>query len=279
MAKQVSIKKLVKEQDAFFSTTDKIYNFYQDHTKQILIAAICVVVVIVAIISILSYRESQSNKSSEAYFSAKEAYNPQKTLENMEKVRADWKGTPADRAAAYAMVQSYVELQKYNEARELLRNLYSTLPKGEESLKLLINNYLGSLSEELGDNEAAMGYYQEASKLAEQTKAPLQVSVPFRAELLNSLARVYTALGRTDDARNTFVLLSGSFPGTLEGYMSTLKLKEISKAQGPAASSSQGPTAPAESATPTESPAAAPSDSQESSPDAAGSEPATSAAP
>lgn len=267
MAKQVSIKKLIKEQDAFFSTTDKVFNFYQNHTRQILMVVGAIAVIVVALVVIFSLRDSKLNKSSEAYFSAIEDFDPQQTLANMEKVREDWKGTPADRAAAYAMVNSYVELLRFQEARDLLSQLYQSLPKSEESLRVLISNYLGGLSEELGDNEAALNYYLESSKLTEQSKVPYQVAASFKAELQNSIARVYTALGRDSDARNTLVFISGSFPGTLEGYMSKLKLREMEKPKEAASTPAPDQTstttpAPDQTTTPapdqTESPVASP---------------------
>jgi predicted negative regulator of RcsB-dependent stress response len=230
MAKKVSIKKLVKEQDAFFSITDRIYNFYLDNSKRILIAAALVVVIVVAVIVFLSVGDSRRKEASLAYFSAIDQYDPGRTLAAMEKVREEWSGTPSDRAAAYMMVDSYVKLERFQEGRDLLTELYKTLPQGEESLRVLIANYLGGLSEELGDNEAALAYYLESNRLAAQSVAPPQVTEPFRRTLLSSVARTYLALGQLEDAKTTLNQLSAGFPDTVEGLMAELRLRELAKA-------------------------------------------------
>ncbi|MDR2200196.1 MAG: tetratricopeptide repeat protein [Deltaproteobacteria bacterium] len=247
MAKKVSIKKLLKEQDAFFSTTDRIYNFYLENSKRIWIAAACVVLAGIVVLVVSQIRSSAREKASDAYFAAYVENDPDGTLKNMEAVRSKWKGTPSARAAAYAMVDSYVQLGRHEDARNLLTELYDTLPKGEESLRVLVTNYLGGLSEELGDNEAALKYYLESSKLAESAIGAPQAAQPFQAALLSSLGRVYMALGRTDDARDVYIQISGAFPGTMEAFMAENNLRRLDKASSgaaPTADGSQPPSAP-----------------------------------
>jgi tetratricopeptide (TPR) repeat protein len=253
MAKKVSIKKLIKEQDAFFSTTDRIYNFCLEHTRQIFIAAAVVIVLAVAASVIVGVRGSRLKSASAAYFGAKAEYSAADTLANMEKVRSEWAGTPAARAASYAMVDSYVELGRFGEARDLLAELYGSLPKGEESLRVLIAGYLGGLSEELGDYEKALSCYQESFGLA--GKAPGNASYEFMASLEGGQARALTALGRTDEARAVLSRTAEAYPGTLQGYMASFQLKSLGS--GPTAAPAAGQAAPAGEASGSGAPAPA----------------------
>jgi tetratricopeptide (TPR) repeat protein len=227
MSQKVSIKKLLKEQDAFFSTTDRILNFCRAHQGAIKIAIGLLAMVVVATLVVNSVGRSRRLKSSDAYYQALAEQDPAKALAGMGAVRSEWEGTPAARAAGYAMVNAYRDLGRYEEARALLQELYSTLPKGEESLRLLLSNYLGGLSEELGDHQAALGYYLAASDLAQLSKAPPNLSSSFRAELLASLARVYMAMGRTGEAKEAFLQLATVAPGSLESFLAEFRLKEI----------------------------------------------------
>jgi pentatricopeptide repeat protein len=167
----------------------------------------------------------------------------------LERVRADWPDTPTARVAAYTMVDCYVQLQRYEEAKSLLAELHTSLPKEEESLRVLISNYLGGLSEELGENESALAYYLEASRLVAQSKAVPQAVESFQATLLSSLGRVYLALGRTDEAKNTYIQLSASYPGSAEAYIADFKLKELSAA-GSIATSPPAATQPTDDPSP-----------------------------
>jgi tetratricopeptide (TPR) repeat protein len=240
MSKKVPIKKLLRESDAFLSTSERIYDFYLKNRKKVIYGALGLVLITIIIAVFFSVRASWVEKSSAAYYEAI-SDDPETNLANMAKVREEWEGYPAERLAAFSMVQSYKSLGKIAEARDLLRNLALRPKKGEESLAVLIHSYLGALSEEMKDYEEALSNYQKAKVIAEtRVKGPGgeviansevmdQTAAPFISNLLLGIGRTSLSLGNKDAAKEAYAELSRSFPDTMGSFMAELKLDEIDK--------------------------------------------------
>jgi tetratricopeptide (TPR) repeat protein len=239
MSKKVPIKQILRENDAFLTYSERVYNFYLTHKRKVLSIALAIVAVLLLIIVFVNVRSSNREKAISSYYSAFDNTDPSKTLANMEQVRKDWKGYPADRLAAFAMVDSYVRLNRFTEAKELLSTLTQSLTKGEENLNILIYSYLGSISEESEDLKTALENYIRAKSLLDTltktsktgtiqgTDILEDASGPFLANLLNSIARVNLALGRTDEAKSHYAELMEKFPDTVPAQVAGFQLNEL----------------------------------------------------
>jgi hypothetical protein len=180
--------------------------------------------VVAIFITYTALRDAKIKESSEAYFNSFVDGDPQKTVDNLTAVRAQYPGTPVARNAAYDIVTSLVTLGKYEEARTLLSELLGSLTPAEESVRILILNYLGALSEELGDQEGALKNYQEAKRISDLSSGPPDGTAAFRADLINSLARVSLALNKNDEAKAYFQELKRLYPETIRGYGADFRL-------------------------------------------------------
>jgi predicted negative regulator of RcsB-dependent stress response len=238
MSKKVHIKQLLRENDAFLSATDRIYDFFLKNRKKVIYGAVALVLIAIIVAISLSLRASFREESSAAYYAAM-SDNPEENIANMEKIREEWKGYPVERLAAFSMVESYKNLGKITEARDLLRNLALRPAKSEESLSVLIHSYLGALSEEIEDYEEALSNYQKAKTLAEtRAKGPGgetvsnyaimdQVAAPFISNLLLGIGRANLSLGNKDAAKEAYAELTRKYPDTAGSYLAGLKIREI----------------------------------------------------
>ncbi|MDR1081105.1 MAG: hypothetical protein LBQ79_09160 [Deltaproteobacteria bacterium] len=248
MSSKVRLKDLLREKDAFLTTTERIYNFYLTHTTGVILCGLAIVVLALAVAAGLAIAGSRAEKASQEYYLAYDASDPEKTLAGMEEIRRRHGDGKAGRLAAFAMADAYVKLGRYPEARELADRLASDLRPPERHLAPIIYNYQGALAEQTGDLEAALAHYEHAWMAVE---APLtgpngravddpvffQTSAPFRMEILNARARVALALGRTEVARLAYAELENRFPGTPRAYAAGYRLDEILSAEASVAPS------------------------------------------
>ncbi|MDR2460923.1 MAG: tetratricopeptide repeat protein, partial [Deltaproteobacteria bacterium] len=249
MSNKVPLKQILREQDAFFTTSERIYSFFLTYKKKILLSALVIVVIVLAIVLFISHRNSTRQKASEAYYEAIVENDPQATLANMEAVRQEWENTPAARLAAFSMVESYVALGRYEEGRDLLAELLRDLKEPEESLRPLINSYLGALYEETGDMPNALSSYKasydwlvaNSPGTTEQSGAP-DFSVIFRTNLLSAMARVNLAMGNFEAARTNYVEMGLILPDTLTTTLAEFKLGTMPGAEPSTAPEATGDT-------------------------------------
>ncbi|MDR1037145.1 MAG: hypothetical protein LBT40_11420 [Deltaproteobacteria bacterium] len=258
MSSKVRLKDLLREKDAFQTISDRLYNFYLTHTTQVIVAALAVVLVILGTVAGVAISRSRAAKASSDYYLAYVVGDPTRTLAGMEDVRRKYgDDSRAGRLAGFAMVDAYIGLERYQEARELADSLASGLRGPETDLAPIIYNLQGSLAEQTGDLEAAYGHY-EAAWLAVEAPVlgpdgrpvndPLfaQASGPFRMELLNSRGRVALALGRVDSARMAYDELRNRYPGTPRAYAAAYRLDESERAAAAADDTVVLPDTPSE---------------------------------
>ncbi|MDR1164533.1 MAG: tetratricopeptide repeat protein [Deltaproteobacteria bacterium] len=250
MGKKVSIDTLVKQKDAFFTTSERVFNFYSTHAKGVWAVAIAVVVVIAGLLVWRNVADSRRLEAGRAYFEATVQGDPAQTYQNMEAVREEW-GGKAGRLASYGMLNALVAEEKYPEAKALLKEILGSLSPAEMELQGLLRNLLASLEEETGELEAAYENYLAAKTLSDLEQSSPS-SAPYRVAVLSSLARVALALGRVEDARKHYNLLRAEFPQTIKAFEASFRLAELPPdpqappAASPAAAASP---APAEAAT------------------------------
>jgi tetratricopeptide (TPR) repeat protein len=247
MSNKVHIKQLLRTSDAFLTTSEKIYAFYQVHTKPILIALGALILAAAAALVFWHIRESRNEASASALFRATSVEVPSAVLPALEKVRADYPGSPAARLAAFAMVPELSRLGRYAEAAATLADLADSPSPGEDSLRPLIFSNLGGLYEDAGDPESALRSYKTALALAEAAGGPPESATgPFKSQVMNSVARLSAELGQTDEAKRLYRQLAARYPATIRGFAAKYKLALL---EGPTAPSPGEPSQPQASGT------------------------------
>jgi predicted negative regulator of RcsB-dependent stress response len=273
MPKKVSIKNLLRTDDAFLTTTDRAYSYYLANSKKIwLTVAIAVVLVLIGLL-FKHFHDARLSKATEAFHQAAAQADPAQSAEDLTKVAQDYSGTPGARQASFALVANYLAENRAAEALPVLESLSQTLTPGEQSLKPLIQSTLASLYEEGGQAERALEVYQTALDLVRQS--PLTpASQSFQAELLSSIGRVSLSLGRPQEAMRAYEELLGLAPDGYRAYAAQLKIAALTDAPAPGAQ----PPAPAASE-PAPASLEAPAPASPAAPDAASpTEPAAPAA-
>ncbi|MDR1658384.1 MAG: tetratricopeptide repeat protein [Deltaproteobacteria bacterium] len=243
MAKKVPIKTLLRTNDAFLTTSEKIYNYYLTNTKKIWLIAASVVGVFLIAIMVKNFYEARQEKAVNAYHQALAQTDPGLVVSQLNKVRTDYSGTAGARQATYSLVSSYLDEDRVDEALPLLEELSSSLEPAEESLKPLIESTLGALYEEKGDIQKALTFYRSALQLIRN--GPLTPgSQSFQAELLSSIGRVNFSQGNRQEAKKAYEELLMIAPSGYRAYATQIKLADLREPE-PAALPTEGaaPTA------------------------------------
>jgi predicted negative regulator of RcsB-dependent stress response len=227
MSKKVPIKKLIRTNDAFLSTSDKVYNYYLANTKKIWGIAIGIVAACLVVLFVIRFHDARLQKASEAFSQALTIADPIEAAVGLDQVRAQYSGTPAARQASFALVNNYLDDDKIDEALTLLEELTGSLEPAEESLKPLLQSTLGALYEEKGQLEKALALYQSSLSLV-QGGTPTQATQAFEAELFTSVGRVAMALGQHSVAKEAYEGILFKAPDSFRAYSAQIKLSEIS---------------------------------------------------
>ena len=233
MAKKVSINKLLRTDDAFLSTSEKIFLYCKSHTRAIVVAAIVVAVLGLAGFIIKSVHDSKVTNSLAAFHRANIVPDLDARAEALRAVRTDYPGTKAARQAAYGLLDNYLATADVEEALPLLDELIKTADASEESLKPLMMATQAGLLEQVGQLDLALESYKSAVSLVDKGQVT-PIEEPFLAELLSSIGRVNLALGRTDDARKAYEDVILRTPSTYRSYTAQVKLYQTAPTTGEA---------------------------------------------
>ena len=271
MPKKVSIRTLLRTDDAFMSTSDRIYNYYLANSKKIwmIVAAIAAAALLVLLVK--HFHDARLIKATEAFHQAAALGDPAQSALNLTQVAKDYSGTPAARQASFALVSNHLAGGNVAEALPILEDLSQSLTPGEESLKPLIQSTLASLYEESGQAERALTSYRGALDLVRQSPmTPANQS--FQAELLTAIGRVNLSLDRPQDAARAYEELLILAPDGYRAYVAQTKLAELTTAAPP-----QTPAATEPEAASPAAPGDASAENAEASADATGSPDASAA--
>ncbi|MDR1546541.1 MAG: tetratricopeptide repeat protein [Deltaproteobacteria bacterium] len=267
MSKKVSIKTLLRTDDAFLTTSEKLYNYWLTHAGLIIGAAAGVVAAALIVAGVLQWRGSKAQAGQEAYLRALTGTEVASVVDGLKQVRSEYAGDPAARQASFALVNAYLSENKVEEALPLLEELVGALKPAEEGLRPLALSALGGLYEEKKELDKALSHYQAALASAlgsvQSTEASPYADA-FLSELYASVGRAALGLGRIDEAKKAYEDLMSRTPETFRAYIAQIKLSQLSRSAGspkeiqPAASEPAAPvTAVAASPSPE---AAAPSE-------------------
>jgi tetratricopeptide (TPR) repeat protein len=238
MAKKVHIKTLLRSNDAFLTTSERVYNYYLSNTRKIWIVAGIAVAVVISVLVLRHVHDARLASGVAAFNRAVEAPDPGLALSGLEDVAKRYSGTPAARQARFAMVSSHLAEGRVDEAIPILEDLSKTLTTAEESLKPLIRSTLAGLYEDKGRFEEALALYRECLSLARAVPST-QASVAFQTELLNSIARVAQAVGRPAEAVEAYEALLALAPNSYRSFGAQVRLSKLAAAS-PAAEPAAG---------------------------------------
>lgn len=223
-AEKKPINDLLKEKDAFLTTSERFYEYFLRHTKGFITAGIIVAVVIVGGALYSNFENSAQLKATEAYEQAialvDDAAANAQAVAALEKVRADHAGRKGARMAGFALVKLYTGNNETDKALALAENLLQTITPDEISLKPLLLNTIGGLSENKGDWAKAAASYE-----AILSTNPMEIE--FVRQVHMSLGRVYAAAGQKDKAIASYEKIVAEPLRSEFTFMANLKLAEL----------------------------------------------------
>ncbi|MDR2387376.1 MAG: tetratricopeptide repeat protein [Deltaproteobacteria bacterium] len=260
MAKQVPIKSLLRSNDAFLSTSDKLYHYFKNNKGKIFIIIGIALAIFLAFYIVKSLHDSRLAKSLEAFHKANTLSELDQRYQALQAVRQDYAGTKAARQAAYALLNSYLAQADLEEALPLLDEILKSLDSSEQSLKPLLLTTQAGLFEQIGQLDLALDSYRSALALIDRGQINPQ-EAPYVAELYSSLGRVYMALGRFEEAKKAYQDILLRTPNSYRAYTAQVKLSQLQEM--PLEGDSEAPegdleAAPADDSSPEASPATSP---------------------
>jgi predicted negative regulator of RcsB-dependent stress response len=217
MKPEKHIRDLLKEKDAFLTTTEKVYEFALRHTRTLVIGAAAVVLAVIIGFAYVRSQRAAEEAAGAAYEEALAAASP---VEALEKLRADYPGRRAGRLAALALVRLHTEAGVPEKALPLVENLLQTLKPAEIALKPLLLDNLGGLYETVRDYPRAAQSYQALLNWP---------SLPdnYKSNIMLALGRVQDAAGQPEAARSAYEDLLRSFPDSYPALMARARLSTL----------------------------------------------------
>jgi len=203
--KSISRKELLKKPDEFITTSNIIANWVTLHARKVIWVGAVVVLVAGAVFGYRAYAAYQEKQGREAYFAALELPEITPKIKKLSEVTTDYPRTRGAQKAWISLGHLYYQQKDYTRALNAYRSALSrgTLPPEIHSL---INESLAYVLEEKGDLKGAADTFNQL----------LKGSDPLLKENAHlNLARVYTKLGQTKEAKSTYQDLLKSFPNSI----------------------------------------------------------------
>ncbi|MDR0620554.1 MAG: tetratricopeptide repeat protein [Deltaproteobacteria bacterium] len=233
MAKKVPINKLLRMDDAFLTTSERLFLYFKSHTRAIVVTVIVLAALGLIGFIVKSVHDSKVANSLEAFHQANIVPDVDARVDALLAVRTNYSGTKAARQAAYALLDNYLATADVEEALPLLDELIKSADASEESLKPLLLATQAGLFEQVGQLDLALESYKTAVSFVDKGQVT-PIEEPFLADLLSSIGRVNLALGRTDDARKAYEDVILRTPNTYRSYAAQVKLSQTAPTSGAA---------------------------------------------
>jgi tetratricopeptide (TPR) repeat protein len=211
MAKQVHIKKLLRSEDAFMSTSDRAYNFFLTHTRQIILSAVGLVLVVAIFLIVIHVREINAQKAAEESQEALAIEDPGSSVMALSAIIEKYPGSPSAKVASLALAENLIANKSYPQAAENLEKFIAELGPGDEVMRVFTHITLGQVYEELNDLDKASRNYRTAQALVREEGTMEQMSLSLQSELGIAVGRVLKASGQTEQSRqayNTVLLMN-----------------------------------------------------------------------
>ncbi|MDR2724730.1 MAG: tetratricopeptide repeat protein, partial [Candidatus Adiutrix sp.] len=186
-APEKHIRDLLKEKDAFLTTSEKVYEFILRHTRALAFGAAAVALAVIVGFAYVRSQKAAEEAAEAAYEEALAAASP----EALEKIQHS--GRRAGRLAALALIRLHIEAGAPEKALPLAENMLQTLKPAEISLKPLLLDNLAGLYETVQD-------YPKAAQSYETLLDWPSLSGNYKPNVLLALGRVRSAAGQPEEA-------------------------------------------------------------------------------
>jgi tetratricopeptide (TPR) repeat protein len=213
-APEKNIRDLLKEKDAFLTTSEKAYEFILRHTRALAFGVAAVVLAVIVAFAYVRSQEAAEEAAMAAYEEALAAASP----EALEKIYHS--GRRAGRLAALALIRLHIEAGAPEKALPLAENMLQTLKPAEISLRPILLDNLGGLYETVRDYPKAAQSYQA---LRDWPSLPDQ----YKSNILLALGRVQSAAGQPEAAIKSYEDLLRSFPGSFPALLARARLSAL----------------------------------------------------
>lgn len=219
-AEKKDIRDLLKEKDAFLTTSEKIYEFCLRHTRALAGGAAAAALAVVMVVVYQNYQRSAERDAAAGYELALAAGGSEAVAAALEKVRVDFPGRLAVRLAELSLIGLYAEKDDVDKALPLAENFLKSLRPEEISLKPILLDQLGGLYETARDYPRAIQNYQ--ALLVEPA-----LNDTLRQNVMLALGRARTAAGDQAAAIRAYEEIVQKFPDALISYLANLHLAEL----------------------------------------------------
>jgi tetratricopeptide (TPR) repeat protein len=202
--KKISRKELLKKPDEFITTSNRIYSWISDHLRTVVLAGLAVVLIAASVWGYLAYRSYREAQAQQKYFSAVELQEMEQKIKGLKAVTADFSGTRGSDKAWVSLGHLYFQKKDYPQAIQAYQN---ALKGGRfpQEFETMIRENLAYALEEKGDLKGAADLFSGILK----SPAPL---LKENAHL--NLARVYSKLGQTKEAKATLQDFLKAYPNS-----------------------------------------------------------------
>lgn len=219
-----NIRDLLREKDAFLTTSEKFYEYFLRHTKAFIAIGIALLLIIIGSAFYVSHQNSAEAKASEAYEDAialvESTGGVNAAIEALENMRSVHQGRKAARLAGFSLISLYEDAGEIDKALSASQGMLQTFQPAEISLKPMLLSSIGGLSEVKGDFQLASSSYGAILLLPDLSPA-------LKMESLMGLARSQAAAGNTDEALKAYESVVKEFPQSLNAFIANLKVAEI----------------------------------------------------
>jgi tetratricopeptide (TPR) repeat protein len=214
--KRVTRKQLLKEPDEFITTTGKLINWAQEHTRQLLIGGGLFLGLLIFIASYGYYQQKQSDAATLLYNQAMTKYqtaggenNPAAALEaaqpDLERLTSEYGGQPAGKLGRIMYGNLSLAAQARDEAVAIYTSALNDFGS-DVSFANFIRNGLGAAYSQKGDFPAAIEHYE---KIVSGSSPVLKDSALFH------LGHLYEAMGQSEKSQDAYQQLSIDFPESM----------------------------------------------------------------
>ncbi|MDR1085744.1 MAG: hypothetical protein LBP22_13060 [Deltaproteobacteria bacterium] len=247
MAKQVNIKKLLRTEDAFLTTSERAYSFFLTHSRQIILAVVGLAALAGLILIISHVRASNLRVVAEQSSEALSVEDPGSSLLALNEILEKHPDSPASRAAILGLVELQTGTKDYAQAITNLEKFVGGLNQASSAERIISQLALGQLYEEVNNLDEAQKNYRTVQSLIRSEGGGLDpLERPLQSELAMSLARVMGKSGQTDQSRQGYetVLMMNPNRNTVQDIMARYALAQL----GPVQAQAVSPVAPAANA-------------------------------
>jgi predicted negative regulator of RcsB-dependent stress response len=202
--KKISRKELLKKPDEFITTSNRIYNWISQNLRTVIGAAAALILAAAAVWGYTAYRSHQETQARQQYFTAVELKEPDQKIKNLQAVTRDFPGTAGSDKAWVSLGHLYFQKKEYPQAIQA----YQTALSGGRftvEFQTLIRENLAYALEEKKDLKGAADLL---AQIANGTNPLLKENASL------NLARVYTKMGKTQEAKTTLQNFLKTYPNS-----------------------------------------------------------------